>query len=539
MKSSATGMVLSLDVQTLPALLQAAAVQYGDRIFIEDEGKTLSFIECQDDVSLVARGLIARGIQAGDAVAIWCPNNYEWIIAAFAIQSIGAVLVPLNTRYKGAEAAQVLDASRSRLLFCIGEFLGQDYVELLQGQPLPQLVDIIVLRHRPSQTKKASVIGWQDLLRQARHISKAKLAARTRQVAANDIADILFTSGTTGAPKGVMASHAQNLKLFASWADILSLHAQDRYLVVNPFFHSFGFKAGILACLLTGATLLPQQIFDAEVILERISRQNISVLPGTPTLFQSLLAHPKLDQYDISSLKKTTTGGANIPFLMIEQMFSKLGFERVISAYGLTESTGLVTMCRHGDSHATIANTSGRVVPGVELRCVDRNNNAVPPGVVGEIVVRGFNVMAGYFADPAATEQVIDSAAWLHTGDLGCVDRAGNLKITDRLKDMFISGGFNCYPAEIENLLGKHPAIAMVAVIGIADERMGEVAMAFVVKKPRVSLTASELKTWSRGQMANFKVPRRVKFLAKLPLNASGKVLKTELKHLISKKHTA
>jgi len=531
-KLSATDLVSSLGVPTLPCLLQSAAERYGDKVFIEDHGAgeviTLTFAECLNRVSLVARALMSRGIQAGDRIAIWCPNNYQWIIAALSTQSIGAVLVPLNTRYKGAEAAHVLNASQSKLLFCVGEFLGQDYIELLSDQSLPALVDIIVL----GQTGKEGVISWHDLISEAKHIDETELVSRTSQVAASDIADILFTSGTTGAPKGVMASHEQNLKLFASWADILALDDQDRYLVANPFFHSFGFKAGILACLLTGATLLPHQIFDAEVILERISRDAISVLPGAPTLFQSLLSHPKLDQYDLSSLKKTTTGAASIPVSMIDQMFSKLGFERVITAYGLTESTGLVTMCRYGDSHETIANTSGRVVPGVEMRCVDADNNAVPVGEVGEIVVRGFNVMSGYFNDPAATEETIDSGGWLHTGDLGCLDEAGNLKITDRLKDMFITGGFNCYPAEIENLLAKHPAIAMVSVIGIADKRMGEVAKAFVVRRPQAALTEAELIHWSRAQMANFKVPRRVSFLDALPLNASGKVLKTELKQL-------
>ncbi|HVL01962.1 MAG TPA: AMP-binding protein, partial [Dongiaceae bacterium] len=301
---------------------------------------------------------------------------------------------------------------------------------------------------------------------------------------------------------------------------------------INPFFHSFGYKAGILACLVKGVTLLPHAVFDASAILERIARDRISVLPGPPTLFQSLLAHPQLDQYDLSSLKRATTGAAVIPVEMIRQMKQRLGFETVITAYGLTESCGLVTMCRAGDSAEIIATTSGRVIPNVELRCIDSDNNEVPRGEPGEIVVRGYNVMQGYFENAAATADSVDEDGWLYTGDIGVMDAEGNLKITDRLKDMFITGGFNCYPAEIEKIIAGNSAVAMNAVIGVPDDRMGEVAMVFVVKKNGATLDESSLIGWCRDQMANFKVPRKVRFVDALPLNASGKVVKAELRKL-------
>jgi len=243
-----------------------------------------------------------------------------------------------------------------------------------------------------------------------------------------------------------------------------------------------------------------------------------------------LLAHPDLAKHDISSLKRATTGAAVIPVEMIHRMKDTLGFETVITAYGLTESCGLVTMCRDGDSAEIIATTSGRAIPDVELRCVDTNNNEVPQGEPGEIVVRGFNVMQGYFENDKATAETIDSDGWLHTGDIGVMDEQGNLRITDRLKDMFITGGFNCYPAEIEKMIAGMDGVAMCAVIGVPDERMGEVAAAFIVPKPGAQLDEKGVIAWCRENMANYKVPRFVRFESALPLNASGKVLKTELK---------
>jgi len=277
---------------------------------------------------------------------------------------------------------------------------------------------------------------------------------------------------------------------------------------------------------------MPHDVFDAEAILKRIQDDQITVLPGPPTVFQTLLASPNIGDYDITSLKRATTGAAAIPVEMIHKMKDVLGFDRILTAYGLTESCGLVTICRDGDDAETIATTSGRVIPGVELRCVDGNNQPVASGDAGEIVVRGFNVMQGYFENQAATDEAIDSDGWLHTGDVGILDAQGNLRITDRLKDMFISGGFNCYPAEIENAIANHPDVTMNAVIGIEDERMGEVGMAYIVLKDGVEMDSKTFISWCRDNMANYKTPRQVRFVDALPLNATGKVMKPELKKM-------
>ena len=516
--------------ETTPDLLDAAASTFGDKVFVDDNGLTYSFNTIRQQCRRVAAALIASGFNAGDRAAIWAPNIHQWVTAALAIQYAGGVLVTINTRYKGAEAAQILRSGQVSTLFCIGHFLDQDYPGLLAEQSLPDLHQTIVIGQSSVQTQTT----WDDFCQQgedylAQH-GPELVDRRARAVQANDISDLLFTSGTTGSPKGVMTAHGQNLATFRQWTEILGLNADDRYLVINPFFHSFGYKAGILACLMRGATLLPHQVFDADIILARIQHEAITVLPGPPTLFQSLLASPNRQNFDLSSLAKATTGAAVIPVELISRMRGELGIDTVISAYGLTESCGLVTMCHSEDSAKLIATTSGQALPDTEVHCMDSAGKLLAAGETGEIVVRGFNVMRGYFNDPQATADTIDADGWLHTGDSGVLDDNGYLTITDRLKDMFITGGFNCYPAEIENILGTHADVVMCAVIGIADERQGEVAMAWVVLTPGSSLTAEALITWSRTHMANFKVPRNIRFVTELPLNASGKVLKNELR---------
>ncbi|MYV93530.1 AMP-binding protein, partial [Streptomyces sp. SID1034] len=333
-----------------------------------------------------------------------------------------------------------------------------------------------------------------------------------------------YTSGTTGRPKGAVITHAQTLRGYAIWSELAGLREGDRYLIVNPFFHTFGYKAGIIACLMRGATMVPQPVFDVDTALANIAAERISVLPGPPTLHQSLLDHPTRDQHDLSALRLVVTGAAVVPLRLVERLRGELGVHTVLTAYGLSEASGIVTMCRRGDPAGVIAATSGRAIPGTEVRVL------AEPGEPGEIVVRGFNVMRGYFEDPAETARAIDPDGWLHTGDIGVLDEDGNLRVTDRIKDMFIVGGFNAYPAEIEQLLGLHPEVADVAVIGIPDPRLGEVGRAYVVRRPGSPLTADDLIAWSRREMANYKVPREVEFVAGLPRNASGKVVKGELR---------
>ena len=505
---------------TIPALIKHQAENFGSKPALISDHETISFLELDKLSTNIATHLIDLNILPGDRVAIWAPNMNEWVLAAIAIHKVGGVLVPINTRMKGREAAYILNNSESKILFSLKTFLGTDYFKLLENEDLPYLKYQISFDEIEATDSK---ILFSTL-------KENTLDVQLPEVIETDMADIIFTSGTTGKPKGVISSHLQNIKVFDYWSTYIGLNENDRYLIVNPFFHTFGYKAGWLASVMRGVTAYPCPIFDADQIIQIINKEKISMLPGPPTLYQSILTSQLIETMDISSLRLGVTGAASIPIQLIKDMKETLGFETVITAYGLTESTGVVTMCTPDDDYETIATTSGCAIADVEVKCVNQENQEVPVGEPGEILVRGYNVTQGYFNNQEATQEAIDSDGWLHTGDIGILDSNGYIKITDRSKDMFIVGGFNAYPAEIENILCDHPAISQAAVIGIEDERMGEVAKAFVILKPNQDLDTRSLLQWSKDNMANYKVPREVEFVRELPTNAAGKIMKYLLK---------
>ncbi len=477
--------------QTIPEMVLSVGDRFGDAEAIADGALRLTFAQLADRVRCAAGSFADAGIKKGDRAAIWAPNSAEWIIAAFGLLAAGGVLVPVNTRFKPAEAGDIIRRSGAKLVLIEKDFLGLDFTA-------PPGIPVIDLR--------------SDFL------SAGSPTERT--VDGDDIADIIFTSGTTGRPKGVMMSHQQNLRLYAEWCDLADLREGDRYLMVNPFFHTFGYKAGCIAACIRGATMLPVRVFDVDAVLEIIETERITMLPGPPTLYQSLLDAPS--GRDLSSLRAAVTGAADIPVDLVRRIRSELPFQSIMTGYGLTEA-GTVTASRRGDSFEDIATTAGLACADIEVR-IDGDAEA------GEVLVRGYNVMAGYLDDPQATAEAIDEQGWLHTGDIGSMDSAGRLRIIGRKKDMFIVGGFNAYPAEIEGFLLEHPAVAQVAVIGVPDRRLGQVGKAFVVKEsPDNGVCEADLIAWSKERMAGFKVPRSIRFVDRLPLNATGKVDKARL----------
>jgi acyl-CoA synthetase (AMP-forming)/AMP-acid ligase II len=461
-------------------------------------------------------------------VAIWAPNSVEWVIAALGLVSAGASLVPLNTRYKGEEAGWVIARSSARLVVVADGFLGADYSGMLasSGIDFPELATTVSFSASPA----AGTIGFDAWLAAGSSISGSEVDKRIASIGPDDVSDVFFTSGTTGRPKGVVVSHHQTMRVFQTWADVVGLTEGDRYLVINPFFHTFGYKAGIIACLLKGATIIPEPVFDVPAALARIVAEKVTVVPGPPTLYSSILDGPDRSGLDLSSLRLAVTGAASVPVRLIERMREELTFKTVLTAYGLTECTGTVSMCRQDDDAVTVATTCGRAIPDTEVVIFTADGSIAPAGEAGEVCVRGYNVMREYFDDPVATAETIDADGWLHTGDIGVLDELGYLKITDRLKDMYVVGGFNAYPAEIEQTLSGHDAISEVAVIGVPDERMGEVGKAYIVLRPGASLETAELTAWARERLANYKVPRFVEIVEALPRNASGKVRKGELR---------
>jgi HIP---CoA ligase len=478
--------------QTIPEMVLSAADRFGDAEAVVDGPLRLTFNEVVERIRCAASAFADLGVDKGDRIAIWAPNSAEWIMAAFGLLTAGGVLVPVNTRFKAEEAADVIGRSGAKAVLVQKGFLGQDYTA-------PAGVSVIDL--------KSDFLSSGPPFR--RDVSGLK---------GTDISDIIFTSGTTGRPKGARMNHRQTLRMYEEWATLADLREGDRYLMINPYFHTFGLKAGLIASFLRGATMLPVAAFDIDRVVDLIETERITMLPGPPTLYHSLLA--VADKGKLATLRAGVTGAADIPVELVRRIHDELPFQTLMTGYGLTEA-GNVTLSRPGDSFEDVATTAGLPCEDIEVRVADD----------GEVIVRGYSVMQGYLDDPAATAEAIDADGWLHTGDLGSFTAAGRLRIVGRKKDMFIVGGFNAYPAEIEGFLLEHPVVAQAAVIGVPDERLGQVGKVFiVVKDGNDGVTSEDLISWSRQRMAGFKVPRYVEFLDELPLNATGKVMKDRLR---------
>ena len=497
--------------RTLPGVLRAAAERYADRPAYVEGGRSLTFTGLLEQVRATARGYLALGLEPRDRVVLWAPNSIDWVVAALAVSYAGGTLVPANSRYTGHEVADLADRTGARLVLVADGFLDRTQIaDLRAASDLPSVLEVVDL---------ASLDWLRDLGEEA---GGDEVEARADAVTPDDVADILFTSGTTGRPKGAMSAHRQTVGVAEAWGRLGGVTSADRYLVVNPFFHSFGYKIGIVVGLLTGATLYPVASFDVEGTMRLVQDERITLLPGAPTIYQSLLQSPGRPGFDLSSLRLAVTGAAVVPVVLIERMRAPvpegLGIDQVVTAFGMTEAV-VATMCREGDPADLVAHTCGRAIPGMETRIGDH----------GELLLRGEFVMLGYLDDPDATREAIDEHGWLHTGDVGTLDADGNLTITDRLKDMYICGGFNVYPAEVEQALLRLDGVHDVAVVGVPDERLGEVGKAYVVRG-RDSLTAEDVLSFARDRLANFKVPREVDFVGVLPRNLGGKVLKNQLR---------
>ena len=543
-----------MELTTIPAAVERAAQEFGDApALAEPGGPRFSYGELHERAATVARALIAEGVAPGDRVAIWSPNTHHWVLGALGALHAGATLVPVSTRFTGHEALDVISRSGSRALIVAGPFLGTDRLAALRaaddakrdaaGPGLGRLGLIVQvsIEAGPASAAGEGTLGWGELLERAATVPASVATERAAAVSPGDVSDILFTSGTTGRSKGAMTAHRQSLAVARAWAECGCLSGADRYLVVNPFFHSFGFKAGILACLVSGAAVVPQLVYDAGRAMALVEAERITVFPGPPTIYQTILDHPDRGAHDLSSLRLAVTGAATVPVALVERMRRELSFQSVLTAYGLTEAV-VATMCRPGDDPQTVAHTSGRATAGFEVRiAVPNGRGAVSDGPVsdepgaapdetGEILLRGPNLMLGYYGDEEATRAAIDADGWLHTGDVGRLDPDGYLTITDRLKDMYICGGFNVYPAEVEQVLARLDGVAESAVIGVADARLGEVGKAYVVTRPGHALNAGEVLAFCRDRLANYKVPRQVVFRGGLPRNPAGKVLKRLLR---------
>ena len=526
-----------LDV-TIGDLLDRQAERFAERealVFRDAEyGLDLrwSYAELRARVDRLARGLIALGIAAGDRVAVLAPNLPEWILLEYALAKIGAVLVTVNTAYRQHELGYLLRQGRVRALFMVAQYRGNPYFDSLQAAraeaPLPELQHVVLI----GAGDAPGTLDFMALLRRADEVPQALLQQRQAAVQPGDVVQIQYTSGTTGAPKGVMLMHrgtVNNANLMgrrAGWTE------QDRLLAVMPLFHTAGCVCNVLGMLASGGTLLCLVAFDAAKALAMITAEHATIMNGVPTMYLRLLGEPGVREGSGagSSLRIAFLGGAAMPRVVLQDVKTWFGAGPMVTM-GMTEASPLITQSLPTDSFELCSSTAGLPLPHTDIKIVDRlTGEAVPLGEEGELCIRSYGVMAGYFDMPERTAETIDGGRWLHSGDLGTLDGRGYLRIVGRVKDMIIRGGENIYPAEIEDLMMHHPLVEQVQVVGVPDPEFGEEAFAFIILREGAALTAQALREYCRAHFSHHKVPRYMHFTDDFPQTASGKIRKFELR---------
>jgi fatty-acyl-CoA synthase len=530
---------------TIAQQLERTAASSGDREALIVGQRRLTWGEVRDQSRRFARAMLAADVGDGDHVAIWLPNQVEWVIGWFGTAYLGAVVVPLNSRYKVEEASYILRQSDSKLLLMRDAFLGIDFAEMLDRlappreierdtKEFPELEAIVAIGEPPAQT-----VPFTDFLEAGQAIDDRELDRRCDAVACDQPTIIVYTSGTTGHPKGAVHSHRilRNECSITEWMDI---GADSRILGHMPFFHVAGGFTGILPALISGGALVLMDHWDADQALRLIEEEGITSFSGIPTHFIDLLNHPDLDRVDTSSLHSGWIGGASNPPEVIDGARNRLGMARILPVYGMTETTSVTTFPRPEDPREIVLSGKGVPVSDFELKVVDlESGEELGPDAEGEVCVRGHCVMDGYYRNPEATSASIDADGWFHSGDLGVIDENGYLGITGRKTDMFIVGGANAYPAEIELALSEHPDIVQAYVVGAPDPRLGEVGFAFVQQRPGSELGEDELVDYCRARLADFKVPRYVRFVDELPTTATGKIQRFRLREMAAEEAKA
>ena len=529
---------------TLGVVLEKVGARYPKQEAIVSGEQRITYETLMHRVDSMANALLKMGVNKGDKVAIWMSNIPEWVYVHFACIRIGAPVVPLSTRYKVHELEYILRQSDSTTLFMMDHFLKMDYIpmiyelcpELKECQPgdlrcerLPLLKRVVIV----GEQSYPGMLDYNQVLKSGEdYASSAELKKAQEAVEPEDVYIIPFTSGTTGFPKGVVTTHYQYMRIMSAVSARFQMTEEDRILVVSPFSHNMGNMTGMLLGGCNGACILPMESFDPGEALRLIDEEKVTKFTGSPTMYIMMLDHPDFPKRDTASMKAAVIGGADVSPDLIRTIMDKMGIKDLISAYGLTENTGVSTMSQPGDPPEIVANTAGKLIfDDCDLKVLDPETGVeVPRGTQGEFCSRGFYVMKEYYKLPEETKKAFNKDGWFRTGDLGTMDEKGYIKITGRLKDMFITGGVNAYPAEIESFLMTHPKISMVAVTGVPDRRMGEVAIAFVKLKEGETATEGEIISFARGKMANYKAPKYVQFVDDFPMTATGKIQKFVLK---------
>ena len=535
---------------TVGSLLDEIACRYPDNeaLVYHERGLRYTYRQFNDACRLLAKGLLRLGIKKGDNISIWAYNVPEWVLLQFASAKIGAILVTVNTSYKSAELEYILSQSDSTSLFMVGSFKDSDYVEVLSGvvpelatsQPgalsspkLPFLKNVIFIG---SEKTPAGMLNFDSIIKLGEGVPDAELAAIEATLNCHETINMQYTSGTTGFPKGVMLTHSNIVNNGFNIGECMKFSEKDRLCIPVPFFHCFGCVLAVMASVTHGTTMVPVEIFDPLKVLQTIEKEKCTAVHGVPTMFIAELEHPEFSTFDLTTLRTGIMAGSNCPIEVMKKVNSQMHASEITIAYGQTESSPVITQTRTDDAIELRVATVGRSLPDVEVKIVDiETGETLPPGKQGELCTRGYHVMRGYYKMPDETARAIDSENWLHTGDLAIMDDHGYCKITGRIKNMIIRGGENIYPREIEEFLYTHPNVSDIQVYGVPDRKYGEQVMAAVILKNGVEMSEEEIREFCRGKIANYKIPKYVKFVDSYPMTASGKIQKFKMREMAIK----
>jgi fatty-acyl-CoA synthase len=534
---------------TVGGLLDDMARRFpeNDALVHPERGLRYSYRAFNEVCRRVAKGLIALGVKKGDNVAIWAYNVPEWVMLQFATAKIGAVLVTVNTAYKSAEVEYILNQSDSTTLFMVKSFKDSDYVQIvsevapeiratepgkLACPKLPFLKNVVFI----GDEAPAGMFGFESMVEAGKGVADEELNAIEATLDCHDVINMQYTSGTTGFPKGVMLTHFNLVNNGFNIGECMKFTERDRLCITVPFFHCFGCVLGVMVCVTHGSTMVPVEIFDPLKVLQTVEEEKCTALHGVPTMFIAELEHPEFSRFDLSSLRTGIMAGSVCPIEVMKRAVKDMNLTEITSVYGQTEASPGITQTRTEDPVELRVATVGRALPGAEVKIVDIETGAtLPPGKQGELCGRGYMVMKGYYKMPEETAKVIDADGWLHTGDLAIMDENGYCKITGRIKQMIIRGGENIYPREIEEFLYTHPRISDVQVYGVPDRKYGEQVMVAIILKKGMEMTEEEVREFCKGKIANYKIPKYVKFVDGYPMTASGKIQKFKLREMAIK----
>ncbi|MDG2005657.1 MAG: AMP-binding protein [Novosphingobium sp.] len=516
--------------ETIPAAMRDAALRFGEKTaLLPPDAPPMSFAALDALADVVVKALIAEDMAQGERIAVWAPNSCEWIAAAIGIQRGGGVLIPLYERLRGAEVAEILERAGASMAITTAAL-----AEQLRAHDLPQVRRVICL-HSGDAALAGREIGWDDFIARGKEVPDDTLAAREAAVTGDSISDIMFTSGTTGRPKGAVFRQSSGVAAGRIMQQYNGASESDVFCPMGTFAHVGGYKQGWLTGIVSGCAICWGDALDPQSVLRLIAKQGVTIIPAAPITWAGILDHPDRAGFDLSRLRFAATGATTIPPDLVRRMVADLQLEQVGTGYGMTETCGMTAFTRPDDAPEKVVSTVGQPTPDTEIRVVDADGGDLAMGETGEILVRNPRTLIEYLDDAEATAAALTPDGWFHTGDLGCFDAGGYLAITDRLKDMYIINGLNVYPAEIERALGTLEGVTQCAVIGVAEPIKGEVGAAFIVRAPGASLGEDDIRDWCRANLASYKLPKTITFVDDLPRTAMGKVIKPQLSQMLER----